>query len=77
MSDKKVTLFMGEHPSFFRKKQRLKIFATFWFSELDDARNTWYLGRQSSKSKIVKSKSKIHILYTELNPLCTQNPSQV
>jgi hypothetical protein len=39
----KVTLFMGDGPSFFLKKRHLKKIISFWFSEQGDARNTWFL----------------------------------
>jgi hypothetical protein len=39
MFNKKVALFTGDGPSFFKKRE-LKNSVTFWFSELEDSRNT-------------------------------------
>jgi hypothetical protein len=47
------------YPCFFLKKRCLQHLATFWFSELEDARDTWCLRRQRLKGKVVKSKSDI------------------
>jgi hypothetical protein len=41
----KVTLFMRDESILFFKKRRLEKLASFWFSELEDVRNTWCLRR--------------------------------
>jgi hypothetical protein len=73
----KGILFMGDGPSFFSKKRRFPKISTFWFSELEDARDTRCSGRQSSKDKVSMQKSEIHTLHTECNPYRTQNPNEV
>jgi hypothetical protein len=44
ISNKKGYFFMGDDPSFFQKKKFEK-FGSFLVTELEDARNTWYLHR--------------------------------
>jgi hypothetical protein len=69
---------MGDGPSFFFfKNSSFEKLATFWFSELQDARNTWCLCKYSSKSQVVKSKSDICLFIHLAQSDCTQNPIQV
>jgi hypothetical protein len=56
MSKQKLTHFMGDSPSFF--KRRLKILS-FLFSDLEDARNTWCLCKIKLQKRSGKSKSEI------------------